>query len=769
MKATQILSRTAAIIAMIAFITGCSVEPQPATPAPVPNTSPPKLVETPTPSSYTPASPTPLQIATLHPPTNTAASSPVPSGTSTPKLVETPTPSSYTPGSSAPPQIATLHPPTNTAASSPVPSGTSSPAPTASSEVAILREIPTPPPPPPSQNDIAGIAISPQNPELSPGDLLFKFTVFARYADNTYGPLPEHSPHDPVFSQGQTIVQSSPDTAHPVLLTREGLLRRMAAANTIEKLLVNASYGPHQATILVTLLPPPKNTLEYMDHLILKVQSPSIQVGDTITLGLRAVYQGGRTGQLPTDVQATPTFASSNELVATIDPTGNITGIAPGLTTITARAFDHLATTSIIVLPLNPLTNVQIGCQTSDGTDPVLNTFIVHLTPGHDASDALSLARQYGGTIMPYDTPRGHLLQLPCIRGAWQAQVQHLARLASRIKGDSRVKEAILFTHADPNSIPFDQTATPSPEKQGTRKSHCDDLVAISTQPAMLDLDLTLPASLKTVTLHCADRSNVVLPSNHPDINYALEDPLAPLHIGPEGKITNVAGPTANHVVLVTHGVHRKRLTIRVRHLPETELTGTEECNPQNNGTGLVLAELAPHMDTTLNNPQVLELASQTDTALAFTFQPHWDPMREKLHAVVLTVRCTSREDILKKARELHEHPDVSAAGHYFPLLTDSPKGFYKLATHDNQPTLKIGDSLSLTPVAHYRNGTQYDITDAQEADLVFIFFAPELGEYDPEINKLTALTPGQTTITIVSKDPQTQKHRLNIHLTVTP
>ena len=75
MKATQILSRTAAIIAMIAFITGCFTEPRPATPAPVPNTSPPKLVETPTSSSYTPASPTPLQIATLHPPTHTAATS----------------------------------------------------------------------------------------------------------------------------------------------------------------------------------------------------------------------------------------------------------------------------------------------------------------------------------------------------------------------------------------------------------------------------------------------------------------------------------------------------------------------------------------------------------------------------------------------------------------------------------------------------------------------------------------------------------------------
>ena len=701
---------------------------------------------------------------------------PVPTMTQTPIQVETPTPFPLTkfPGiiRAATPQTSqkTPVPPTPATLPRPLPTGTPTGAePTAPTPMPATT-LPTPITQP--QGGIAGIAISPQNPHLRQEDLPITLRVYARYPDNTYGPIPEPRTHSITFS-----IHPASHRPYPIRVGKNGHLTagiQPDTGKTHGTIFVTATYGHHQDTTTATLAPPPQNKVEDMTNLVLDIPSPSLQAGDTAQIEITATYQDGHTGPLPIDFTQPTRLSSSNENIVTVDQRGSLKALFPGQALITVTAATHTATIVVAVTPSHNPANTAKGCPATGSSTPIPNTIMVELNRGNNDEDAASLARQHGATLLPKNSPTGHFLQFQCTPGDTPSQMQKLTQLVSNIKADHRVKEAIPVTIAGPTTPGTQQTPTPTPPTPiptGAAPSTptCSHAAAITTDPDILELTPGIPRTLNQVTLHCSDRTNVLLNPAHPDVTYSTEQPDAPIQTGPQGRITATRkSPTSNHIIIITHGPNRHRLSAQVRAGHTGQNIETDYCTPDNRHTAKLLIELAPDIKPAPTNPDLKRLTSRANAEIEFTFHPGTDtPLNKKLRAAVLTVSCSSTRHLLDQLQKLQKHSLITKAQPYLPLNGDTPGTSHTLTTHQEHLTLKTGDSILITPVAHYPNGTQRFLTDDQMKSLTLQVTPPDSAHIQHGTNKLTALKPGDSVLTMGSNDPNTGGQTHTIPLTI--
>ena len=635
--------------------------------------------------------------------------------------------------------------------------------------------VPTPTPRP--QQGIAGIVISPQNPHLRREDLPTTLSVYARYPDNTYGPIPEPRTHPITFS----IHPASP-RPHPIRVGKDGHLTAGTLQSTGKAhrtIFVTATYGHHKDTTPATLAHPPQNKLANMTNLVLDIPSPSIQAGDITRIQITATYQDGHTGPLPIDLTQPARLSSSNKNIVTVDQKGTLKALFPGQALITVTAASHTATIVVAVTPSHNPASTAKGCSATGSSNPIPNTIMVELTRGKGKEDAASLARQHGATLLPENSPTGHFLQFQCTPGDTPAQMEKLTQLVSNIKADYRVREAIPVTIAGPTTpgTPGTQQAptrppyTPTPIGTPEPTPTCSHVAAISTDPDTLELTPGIPRTLDQITLHCSNRTNVLLNPAHPGITYSTEQPDAPIQTGPQGRITAARNsPTSNHIIIIAHGPVRHRLLAKVRAKPTGRNIETGYCTPSNRNTAKVLAELTPDMEPAPTNPDLKRLASWANAEIDFTFHQGTDtPLNENLRAAVLTVHCNSPKHLLDQLRKLRQHPNIAEAQPYLPLRGDTHGTSHILTTYQKRITLKTGDSILITPAAHYRNGTQHFLTDDQMENLTLQITPPDSAHIQHETNRLTALTPGDSVLTIGSNDPATRGHTHTIPLIIIP
>ena len=597
-------------------------------------------------------------------------------------------------------------------------------------------------------------------------------SVYARYPDNTYGPIPEPRTHSITFT-----IHPASHRPYPIRVGKNGYLTagiQPSAGNTQGTILVTATYGHHKDTTTATLAPPPQNKLKDMTNLVLDIPSPFLQAGDTAQIEITATYQDGHTGPLPINLNATPNLSSSNENIVTVDQTATIKALFPGQALITVTAATHTTTIVVSVTPSHNAYNTTKGCPATDSSTPVPNTIMVELNRGNNEEDAAALASQHGATPIPVNLPKGHFLQFQCTPSDTPSQMQKLTQLVSNIKADRRVKEAIPVTIAGPTTPGTQQAPTPTPPASTPTGAApptptCSHTAVISTDPDILELTPGIPRTLEQVTLHCSNRTNVLLNPAHPDVTYSIDEPDAPIQTGPQGRITATRNsPTSNHTIIITHGPNRHRLTAQVRAKHTSQNIETGYCTPDNRHTAKLLIELVPNIEPTPTNPDLKRLTSQANAGIDFTFHPGTDtPLNEKLRAAVLTVFCKSPRHLLDQLQKLQKHPLITGAQTYLQLNGDTPGTSYTLTTHQEHLTLKTGDSILVTPAAHYSNGTQYFLTEDQMKNLTLQVTPTDSAHIQHGTNKLTALKPGDSILTMSSNDPNSSGQTHTIPLTI--
>ena len=513
-----------------------------------------------------------------------------------------------------------------------------------------------------------------------------------------------------------------------------------------------------------------------MTSLVLDIPSPSVQTGDTTQIDISATYQDGHTGPLPIDLVYPPSLTSSNSGIATVDATGSLKALSPGQTVITVTAAPHTATMVVAVTPPYNIAQTAKGCTATDNSHRTPNTIMVELKRGYDTEDAATLTRQNGATLLPQNSPTGHFIQFPCTPGDTSSQMQKLTERIANIKADHRVKEATPVTITAPKTQATQETSTPTPEISTAAVAaeptpECAQVAHISTDPQVIELTPGIPRTLDQVTLHCTDRTNVILNPAHPDLTYSTEETQPPIQAGPQGRIAaNRNTPTSNHIIIITHRSNRHRLPahIRARHTNQNIETGY--CTPDNHHTAKLLVELTQDITPTPTNPDLKRLASRAKAEIDFTIHPNAvTPLHERLTAAVFTVSCATPNHLLDQLHRLETHPHVLQAQPYLPLRGDAPGLTYTLTTHQKHITLKTGDSILINTAAHYPNGTQRFLTAPQVDELTLEITPPDSARIQASNSRLTALKPGNSLLTIGSNDPNTNNQTHSIPLKIVP
>ncbi len=99
-----------------------------------------------------------------------------------------------------------------------------------------------------------------------------------------------------------------------------------------------AADGTHQDSITIHV-----NPVE-VKSITVTPQEPTVMKGDTLQLAAKVIGMGDK------ELSLAPEWVSNNEDIATVDPTGKVTGVNTGSVAITATAGNKIATTTVTVL-----------------------------------------------------------------------------------------------------------------------------------------------------------------------------------------------------------------------------------------------------------------------------------------------------------------------------------------------------------------------------------------------------------------------------------
>jgi len=137
---------------------------------------------------------------------------------------------------------------------------------------------------------------------------------------------------------------SSSDTA-VVRVSDSGVL----SASNAGRAQVAVSMGGRSATALVTVVPRPVVSLDVLPA------SPSMRVGEVLQLSVRTRDAFG----LPLDGRVVA-WSSSNSAIVTVDASGFVSALAPGVATITASSEGRTTAIGIVVSPV-PVARVELS------------------------------------------------------------------------------------------------------------------------------------------------------------------------------------------------------------------------------------------------------------------------------------------------------------------------------------------------------------------------------------------------------------------------
>lgn len=156
-------------------------------------------------------------------------------------------------------------------------------------------------------------------------------TTFFPDASISVLPLFENSSGDTVAmaGSGRAIVYTSSDETIATVDEETGIVDPQAKAGTVT---ITATMDDYEVSIPLTV------ELRPVDRVVVTPDIASVEVGATVQLSARLIDDEGDTEKDAEGYEVT--WSSSNELVATVDETGKVTGVlaSPTPVTITATA-----------------------------------------------------------------------------------------------------------------------------------------------------------------------------------------------------------------------------------------------------------------------------------------------------------------------------------------------------------------------------------------------------------------------------------------------
>ena len=578
----------------------------------------------------------------------------------------------------------------------------------------------------------------------------FQIRVFARYEDNTHGPLPFGGDLTlKVLLSGPTGMVLHPGNILTSAQDTEGLL--------------TATFGPHSTAATARAQRRESKTSDDMDGIeITPLRTTLYFSGETSALELKATFKDGSTGPLPHDLQNPPLLFSDNPRSATVDNSGNLQAVGPGTARISARSGRHEAELTALVTVMGPEAGGGSSCTAPNpagqGNDYLANRVDLTMLPGNSTPEkAAAVAATRNGEIITGRTPSGaYRVQLDCPPGDAQDRAASLNAAISammQMEGVSHILpvEAVKTEGNAQGQRPEEETlphTAPAPPKPESRPG--DEIVRIMPEPAHTTLAPGDSFSLGSIKLYNQDGTVSEVESNASGITYTTGHMrragltgrlLSNLLVTADGNILALPdSPTTTIVLTATYLEHQAHVRIDIRANAPDLGPGRDECTPGTGSQGHILAEMSGVV--------ALEDVADTVNGLPVRYFPAFN-------GHVVRVTCADSEALNTLADQLARSDWVNTAHAYVPTTGDAWAILERphAGPMDQTVTLEAGQQYQLAiRDGLYSNGAVGPLTTEEASGLGYRSRNEGIAAVTPLTGLVTANETGTASITVAGR-----------------